>query len=89
MPVEWREGADGSADRRAAHGGHPEAHFHVPVVSGDSTLRGELVRRAVCGKSARTVPWGGAGVTRRSTRPRLGRVSGASRRAWGGMAEKG
>ena len=29
---------------------------------------GELVRRARCGKSARRVPWGGAGVTRRSTR---------------------
>jgi len=66
----WREGADEPAYRRAAHGGHSEAQPHVPVVSGDSTHSvGELVRRARCGKSARRVPWGGAGVTRRPTRP--------------------
>jgi len=40
-----------------------------PWLLATRSCSGELVRRARCGKSARRVPWGGAGVTRRSTRP--------------------
>ena len=66
MPVEGRgrRTSVSSGDAwRARRGPHPCPHRPA-----DSTLLGELVRRARCRKSARRVPWGGAGVTRRSTR---------------------